>query len=111
MGIISWNFSTPVATAFATTVNSPQETNIAARIARATFGADKVDADCEPVMASEDFGFMLQHRPGCYLFLGNRRENTGGVGLHNPRYDFNDDILTSGAEFWVGLVQSRLGSV
>jgi amidohydrolase len=95
---------------FAATVNSPQEANIAAGIARETFGADKVDADCEPVMASEDFGFMLQHRPGCYLFLGNRGENTGGVGLHNPRYDFNDDILTSGADFWVGLVQSRLGS-
>ena len=71
-------------------------------------GAEKVDAACAPLMASEDFGFMLQRKPGCYLLLGNGGDGPGGCGLHSPHYDFNDEILTTGAEFWVRLVQDQL---
>ncbi len=93
---------------FAATINSAEEAAIATDVARVTFGAEKVNADCQPIMASEDFGFMLQHKPGCYLLLGNGGDGPGGCGLHSPHYDFNDDILTTGAEFWVRLVQSQL---
>ncbi|NQW02136.1 MAG: amidohydrolase [Rhodospirillales bacterium] len=93
---------------FAATINSAREVAIAADVARAAFGADNVDADCQPIMASEDFGFMLQHKAGCYLLLGNGGDGPGGCGLHSPHYDFNDDILTTGATFWVRLVQAQL---
>lgn len=93
---------------FAATINTAKEAHIAADVAAQAFGTDKVDAACNPIMASEDFGFMLQKKPGCYLLLGNGGMGPGGCGLHNPSYDFNDDILPTGAEFWVQLVQSQL---
>ena len=93
---------------FAVTINSAQETEVAAAIAQECVGADKVDAACRPIMASEDFGFMLQHKPGCYVLLGNGGSGPGGCGLHSPHYDFNDEILTTGAGFWAHLVQSQL---
>ena len=93
---------------FAATINSAKEAGIAAEVAQSCFGAGQVNADCQPIMASEDFGFMLQHIPGCYLLLGNGGTGPGGCGLHSPHYDFNDDILATGAEFWVQLVQSQL---
>lgn len=94
---------------FAATINSPQEASIACDVARLAFGDETVNADCQPIMASEDFGFMLQHKPGCYLLLGNGGVGPGGCGLHNPNYDFNDEILATGAEFWVRLVENQLG--
>ncbi len=93
---------------FAATINSHKEAAIAADVATQAFGRDSVNADCQPIMASEDFGFMLQHKPGCYLLLGNGGVGPGGCGLHNPNYDFNDEILGRGAEFWVCLVESQL---
>jgi hippurate hydrolase len=62
-------------------------------------------------MSSEDFGYMLQHKPGCYLILGNGGEELSGCGLNSPHYDFNDDILDIGSEFWLRLVQSQLNGV
>jgi hippurate hydrolase len=59
-------------------------------------------------MTSEDFGYMLQARPGAYLLLGNGKEGIGGCSLHNPAYDFNDAILCKGADFWVKLVETQL---
>ncbi len=58
-------------------------------------------------MGSEDFAFMLQAKPGCYVFIGN---GTGdkAVGLHNPHYDFNDEILPIGASYWARLVERTL---
>ena len=53
---------------------------------------------------------MLQARPGAYVLLGNGAEGVGGCSLHNPNYDFNDEILSIGADFWVELVQSELYS-
>jgi len=93
---------------FAATINSEKEVRAAAEVAKALVGEDRTDGACMPLMASEDFGFMLQHKPGCYLLLGNGGDGPGGCGLHNPHYDFNDEILTIGTEFWVRLVQDQL---
>ena len=95
---------------FAVTINSAKETKIAAEVAQECVGADKVDAACSPIMASEDFGFLLQHKPGCYVLLGNGGTGPGGCGLHSPHYDFNDEILATGAGFWTHLVRSQLAS-
>ena len=93
---------------FAATINTAQETAAAAQAAREVLGAGNVDDACEPIMASEDFGYMLQARPGCYLLLGNGGEGPGGCGLHSPDYDFNDAILALGAGIWVRLVEREL---
>ncbi len=93
---------------FVPTVNTPTEAEIATHVARTVVGVEKVIGDSRPIMASEDFGYMLQARPGAYLLLGNGEGGTGGCSLHNPSYDFNDAILTVGADFWVTLVESQL---
>ena len=93
---------------FVPTINSPKEADIAADAARAVVGAENVVGDSRPVMTSEDFGYMLQARPGAYLLLGNGEEGVGGCSLHNPAYDFNDDILSIGADFWVTLTETQL---
>lgn len=63
-------------------------------------GAEGVRRDLPPSMASEDFAYMLQRRPGCYAWIGNGPAGAE-AGLHGPRYDFNDLILSRGAAFWV----------
>ena len=93
---------------FIPTVNTPAQAAIAANVARSVVGADNVVGDSRPAMTSEDFGYMLQACPGAYLLLGNGVEGIGGCSLHNPAYDFNDDILCKGADFWVALVQDQL---
>ncbi|MBT6096247.1 MAG: amidohydrolase [Rhodospirillaceae bacterium] len=95
---------------FASTINSPAEAAIAAQVAASVVGAESVDASYPALMASEDFGYMLQRRPGCYVLLGNGGDGPGGCGLHSPHYDFNDDIAPTGIAFWVNLVQSQLVS-
>ena len=93
---------------FIPTVNTPAEAAIAASVAERLVGADNVIGDSRPIMASEDFGYMLEARPGAYLLVGNGAEGVGGCSLHNPDYDFNDDILCIGADFWVALVEDQL---
>jgi amidohydrolase len=93
---------------FIPTVNTPDEAEIAANVARIVVGAENVVGDSRPIMGSEDFGYMLQSRPGADLLLGNGEEGVGGCSLHNPAYDFNDDILSIGADFWVTLVATQL---
>ena len=93
---------------FIPTVNTPDEAEIAANVARIVVGAENVVGDSRPIMGSEDFGYMLQSRPGAYLLLGNGEEGVGGCSLHNPAYDFNDDILSIGADFWITLVATQL---
>jgi hippurate hydrolase len=95
---------------FIPTVNTRREAEIAAAVAGTVVGADNVVGDSRPVMASEDFGYMLQARPGAYVLLGNGVDGVGGCSLHNPAYDFNDDILCIGADFWVALVESQLAA-
>ncbi|MCK5828835.1 MAG: amidohydrolase [Methylococcales bacterium] len=89
------------------TSNSEEETAIAIEVAQALVGIDHVDLNALPSMGSEDFSFMLQEKPGCYVWLGNGSSD-GDCLLHNPHYDFNDDILTIGASYWVKLVEKLL---
>ncbi len=90
-------------------VNSAAETDIAAAAAARVVGADKVTLGADPLMGSEDFAYMLQARPGCYVWLGNGSEGgPGGCAVHNPRYDFNDDIAVIGASYWATLVEQVL---
>lgn len=63
--------------------------------------------DVAPSMAAEDFAFMLQEKPGCYFWLGSRRDGSN-PGLHSPYYDFNDALLPIGANFWIKLVATEL---
>lgn len=93
---------------FVSTINTPTEAAIAEEVARQVVGESQVNIECPLFMASEDFGDMLRVKPGCYLFIGNGTEGADSVGLHNPRYDFHDDNLTIGANFWVALVESQL---
>jgi hippurate hydrolase len=90
------------------TVNEPAATAIAAQVAAEVAGAERTASDLPPSLASDDFAFMLQSRPGCYVWLGNGPAEDGR-GLHGPRYDFNDAILPVGAAYWVRLVETILG--
>jgi len=85
-------------------VNHARETDIASAAARRIAGESGVDSMCKPIMASEDFAFMLNARPGAYLLVGNG--DTPPV--HNPHYDFNDALLPIGASYWLALVDSIL---
>ena len=89
------------------TQNSDAETAIAVQVAQELVGTDKVNLHPVPSMGSEDFSFMLQEKPGCYVWLGNGSSD-GACLLHNPHYDFNDEILTVGASYWVKLVERVL---
>ena len=93
---------------FVPTINSTAEAAIAADVAGRVVGSDRVIGDSSAVMTSEDFGYMLQAKPGAYILLGNGVDGVGGCSLHNPSYDFNDEILGIGADFWVELVQTQL---
>ncbi len=86
-------------------VNSEAETAFAAEVARELVGAERVQAPFPPVTGSEDFAYYLLHKPGSFLRLGN---GEAGAMLHNPRYDFNDEILTTGAAYWTRLVERYL---
>ncbi|OGA29241.1 MAG: peptidase M20, partial [Betaproteobacteria bacterium RIFCSPLOWO2_02_FULL_65_24] len=88
-------------------VNHPDETRWAADVASEIAGEAGVDREGEPIMASEDFAFMLERTPGAFIFLGNG-EGEGGCELHNPRYNFNDDILPVGASYFARLVETKL---
>ena len=97
------------------TVNHPAETEFARSVMADIVGADQV-LDQEPTMGAEDFAYMLQAKPGAYVFISNgdgaHREMGHGGGpcmLHNPSYDFNDDLIPLGATFWVRLAEKWLG--
>jgi hippurate hydrolase len=87
------------------TINAAAETDLAADAAIEVAGAGNVDRELQPTMGSEDFAFMLQAKPGAYIFIGN---GDAAAGLHNPRYDFNDEILPIGASYWARLVERVL---
>ncbi|CAA9892124.1 Hippurate hydrolase [Candidatus Methylobacter favarea] len=90
------------------TFNSETETGMALKAAIDLAGEDGVDRQPIPCMGSEDFAFMLQEKPGCYIWIGNGSSENNCL-LHNPRYDFNDDILPMGAAYWVKLAETVLG--
>jgi amidohydrolase len=91
-------------------VTHPEQTAIAIEVASALVGADNVDGEAPPMTGAEDFAFMLEARPGGFVMIGNGVAPDGSFhNVHTPRYDFNDDILTLGAGYWVSLVQKELG--
>ena len=92
------------------TVNHQKEASLAAKIAAGVVGADNVHLDTDPVMGAEDFSFMLLKRPGAYLWLG-QAGGPSGCMVHNPRYDFNDEVLPVGASVFATMVETRLGAV
>lgn len=87
------------------TVNSEAETQHVAQVAAAVVGPEKVIERITPSMGSEDFAFMLEKRPGSYVWLGAGEDQPN---LHSPHYDFNDDILPIGASYWARLVEETL---
>ena len=94
---------------FEPTVNDAAATAWTVRAAELAVGSERVVSDCDPVMPSEDFGAFLRALPGCFAFIGNGTEpGRGGTPLHSRDYDFNDDALTSGVDYYVSLVRSIL---
>ena len=91
------------------TVNSVAETELCRRAAARVVGEAQVRRDELPSMGAEDFAFMLQAKPGCYVWLGNG-PGSGGCTLHNPHYDFNDEVLPLGVSYWVSVVETELAT-
>jgi len=89
------------------TVNSVRETAFAHEAAEAVLGADHVFGDRPPCMGGEDFAFLLEQRPGSYIWLG-QGDGIGTPNVHHPRYDFNDELLPIGVGYWAALVAARL---
>jgi hippurate hydrolase len=85
-------------------INHAAETDIAVRVASEVAGATNVQNDIPPVMGAEDFSYMLEARPGSFIFIGNGDT----AGLHHPAYDFNDDAIVFGSSYWIKLVETQL---
>jgi len=85
-------------------INHARQTEFAAGVAREIAGESKVDTDVAPVMGAEDFAYMLEERPGAFIFIGNG----DGAGLHHPAYNFNDDVIPFGTSYWVRLTETAL---
>src|SRR4051794_22152763 len=93
-------------------VNAKEQTEVAIAAAAATAGAANVDGKTTPLTGAEDFAFMLEKKPGAYIMIGNGGDATSPGGCHNvhtPLYDFNDEILATGAAYWINLVAAELG--
>ena len=86
------------------TVNAGAQADFAARVAADVVGAPHVDADAPPVMGAEDFSFMLNARPGAFIFVGNG--DTAGV--HHPAYDFNDEATPYGVSLWAKIIETGM---
>ena len=97
------------------TINHEQETAFAVEVMKDLVGEHRVNSRIDPTMGAEDFAYMLQEKPGCYVFIGNgdgdHRSQGHGLGpcqLHNPCYDFNDELLPLGSSYWVQLAMRYL---
>lgn len=86
------------------TFNHAGQTEFATKVASNLVGAANVDTSVPPTMGSEDFSFMLEERPGNYIFMGNG----DSAGLHHPAYDFNDKAIPVGVAYWAGLVETAM---
>lgn len=95
---------------FAPTVNWDQCVETAVKAAAAVVGADRVNGNCDPWMASEDFGTFLTKIPGCFVFLGSGvcEKAEDNIMCHNSSYDYNDDVLLTGAKFFATLIEQRM---
>ena len=90
------------------TINTAAEAALCAEAARAVAGPERVFTDRRPSMGAEDFAYFLQEKPGAYIWIGNG-PGEGGCMLHNPNYDFNDEVMPAGVAYWCALVQRLLG--
>jgi amidohydrolase len=88
------------------TRNHEREAAFASAVAAEVVGRERVDIDTPPVMGAEDFSFMLEARPGAFIFVGNG----DSAGLHHPAYDFNDEVIPVGTSYWVRLVETALAA-
>ncbi|MBD1559298.1 amidohydrolase [Vibrio sp. S9_S30] len=89
------------------TINTPSYAEECAKVMAKLVGEGNVERNLAPSMGAEDFAFMLNEKPGAYVWVGNGAGETSSE-LHNPHYDFNDDILSLGASYWVELVYAQL---
>lgn len=92
--------------AYPVVVNHAAQTDLAARIAGEISGGGNVNTDMPPIMGAEDFAYMLEARPGAFIFLGNG----DSAGLHHPAYNFNDDAIVYGTSYWIKLVETTLAA-
>lgn len=97
------------------TINHEKETAFAIEVMKELVGEHRVNSRIDPTMGAEDFAYMLLEKPGCYVFIGNgdgdHRSSGHGLGpchLHNPSYDFNDEVLPLGSSYWVKLAERYL---
>jgi hippurate hydrolase len=86
------------------TINHEQQTGFAASVATEIAGAENVNSNAAPTMGAEDFAFMLNTRPGAFIFMGNG----DSASLHNSGFDFNDEAIATGVSYWARLVETAL---
>ena len=86
------------------TSNHDQPTQFAASVAGSVVGQDKVDTHLAPTMGAEDFSYMLEARPGAFIFVGNGDT----AGLHHPAYDFDDHVIPIGVSYWAKLIETGM---
>jgi hippurate hydrolase len=91
-------------------VNHAEQTEVAIKAAAGVVGAQNVDGNTKPITAGEDFAAMLEKKPGAFIFIGNGPDDGGKRNLHTPNFEFNDDIITLGASYWVNLVREELAT-
>tara|TARA_Y100000385_G_scaffold282673_1_gene337503 strand:- start:802 stop:1977 length:1176 start_codon:yes stop_codon:yes gene_type:complete len=92
------------------TINHVKEAAEAIDIAKEIVDESMIDDNIAPVMGGEDFSYMLEARPGAFLWIGGGKTDND-PGLHHPEYDFNDEVLTLGSSYWAKLVETRLSKV
>jgi metal-dependent amidase/aminoacylase/carboxypeptidase family protein len=86
------------------TFNHAAQTDFVTRVTGKAFGADSIDTTVPPTMGAEDFSYMLEERPGAYIFMGNG----DSAGLHHPAYEFNDEAIPVGVTYWASLVETAM---
>jgi hippurate hydrolase len=91
------------------TANAPEPTALCRRVALEVAGEGRVHTQLKPSMGAEDFAYLSRRVPGCYAWLGSGATE-GGHGLHNPRFDFNDEIIPIGVRYWVTLAERALAA-
>ena len=84
--------------------NHADQTDFVTSVARSAFGEKSIDTTVPPTMGAEDFSFMLEERPGSYIFMGNG----DSAGLHHPAYEFNDAAIPVGMTYWAGLIETAM---
>lgn len=88
------------------TINSANEAAMSAKVARSVVGSEQVNDNIAPLMGAEDFSYMLNKRPGAFVFIGNG----DSAGLHHPKYNFNDNAIAYGCSYWVSLIEELMPS-